>query len=358
MNSLPQRAYLETIAKSLPDPLFVTDCSQKVIWFSDKAREIFGPETEKGRSLHEITGLDKLQQLLEEVLSRGEPLECSYEGATIKVKHLEKKYFFKVAINPIFYEGKLRGALVQLTDVTRFYEMEKIKSDFVSIVSHEFRTPLTTILMGTEMLRKGLLGEITPRGKEILEAIDQDCSRLTRLVDNLLELSRIESGTIYLEQEAIDVAGLVQEAVRPLSLQAEKKGVRLVVDLPDHLPTIYGDFNKVVWILTNLVGNALRYTEAGIDYGKVRHRGSRLFFRAGYRLRNTPSMQDEAFRNAVQVRSRTGPPGKRLGLAICKEIVVAHGGGSGWKARRGQQHFYLYHAFCLPGRRDLGGQAV
>ncbi|MGB4617496.1 MAG: PAS domain-containing sensor histidine kinase [Dethiobacteria bacterium] len=329
MNSLPQRAYLETIAKSLPDPLFVTDCSQKVIWFSDKAREIFGPETEKGRSLHEITGLDKLQQLLEEVLSRGEPLECSYEGATIKVKHLEKKYFFKVAINPIFYEGKLRGALVQLTDVTRFYEMEKIKSDFVSIVSHEFRTPLTTILMGTEMLRKGLLGEITPRGKEILEAIDQDCSRLTRLVDNLLELSRIESGTIYLEQEAIDVAGLVQEAVRPLSLQAEKKGVRLVVDLPDHLPTIYGDFNKVVWILTNLVGNALRYTEAGGSITvKVRHRGNRLFFSVQDTGCGIPRQyQDKLFRKYVQVRSKDrAAGGAGLGLAICKEIVVAHGG--------------------------------
>ena len=118
------------------------------------------------------------------------------------------------------------------TDVTRFQEMEKIKSDFVTIVSHEFRTPLTTIIVGVEMLLEGMLGNLTPRGKEILEAIQGDCQRLTRLVENLMELSRVESGMILAEAEPVDVSNLVLEAVRPENSGRDKEVIRLPICPP------------------------------------------------------------------------------------------------------------------------------
>ena len=331
MGKLADPVSLETIEKCLSDALFITDSDQKVAWLNDRAAEIFGVTMAEAQDkTHEsITGLKKITQLLGDVLEQEMPLTCSYETATVKVKRLNNRYFFKIAINPIHQEGRLWGALIQLTDVTRFHEMERIKSDFVSIVSHEFRTPLTTIIVGVEMLREGMLGDLTPRGKEVLEAIGSDCERLTRLIDNLLELSRIESGTIYVEAEPLNVTDLVQEAVRPMKIQAEGKGVELITDLPPEIPPVAADFNKSVWVLTNLIGNALRYTDAGGTITvKVRQRGSRLFFSVQDTGCGIPKeYQEKIFRKYIQVRK----PGKMmggvgLGLAIAKDIVMAHGG--------------------------------
>lgn len=331
MADLPEPVNLETISKCLSDALFITDHRQNVAWLNRQAEEIFCTSLAavQGRTLAEVTGIKKITELLEDVLEQGAPLECSYERATVKVKRLDQRYFFKIAVNPVMHQDRLWGALVQLTDVTRFHEMEKIKSDFVSIVSHEFRTPLTTIIVGVEMLREGMLGDLTPRGKEVLEAISMDCERLTRLIDNLLELSRVESGTIFVEAEPVDVADLVKEAVRPLKIQAESKGVELIADLPPEIPPVAADFNKAVWVLTNLIGNALRYTEAGGTIAvKVRQRGGRLFFTVQDTGCGIPKEYlDKIFRKYIQVRE----PGKTqggvgLGLAIAKDIVMAHGG--------------------------------
>lgn len=331
MSKQPGPVSLETVSRHLPDALFITDREHRVVWMNRRAEEIFdmSMETALDQPLHQVTGINKIEPLLSRVLKDSSPLECSYEGATVKFKKHDERYFFKIAINPVFLENILWGSLVLLTDVTRFHEMEKIKSDFVSVVSHEFRTPLTTIIVGVEMLLEGMLGDLTPRGREVLEAIGSDCQRLTRLVENLMELSRVEAGMIYVEPEAINVTDLVQEAVRPLKIQSENKKVELITDLPPAIPPAAADYNKIVWVLTNLIGNALRYTDAGGTITiKVRQHGSRLFFSVKDTGCGIPKVyQDKIFRKYVQVRSHGQTRGGAgLGLAISKDIVMAHGG--------------------------------
>ncbi len=332
LSKLPEPVNLDTVAKSLNDAVIMVDHEMKVVWLNQMAEEFFHTSFEKsqGNDIAELTAITKLEGLLSDVFEQQTPLKCSYEEASVKVKRLDQRYFFKIAINPVFHEGKLWGALVQLTDVTRFHEMEKIKTDFVSIVSHEFRTPLTTITVGVEMLKEGMLGDLTPRGKEVLDAIGADCDRLSRLIDNLMELSRIESGTIYVEAEPTDVSDLVQEAVRPLKIQAEKQGIEVITDLPPELPPVAADFNKSVWVLANLVGNAMRYTDTGGTITvRVRQRGKRLFFSVQDTGSGIPKEhQDKIFRKYVQVsgQGRKGSGGVGLGLAIAKDIVMAHGG--------------------------------
>lgn len=332
MSDLPDIINVDTIANNLASAVLLVDQKKQIAWFNRMAEDFFGldPEEDRGRLASEATGLKKLDMLLEDVFKDEQALKCSYEESSVKVKRLDKRYFFKISINPIFNQGRLWGGLVQFTDVTRFHEMEKIKTDFVSIVSHEFRTPLTTIIVGVEMLKEGMLGDLTPRGKEVLEAIGADCERLSRLIDNLMELSRIESGTIYVEAEPIDVADLVQEAVRPLKFQAEQQGIELITDLPPNLPPAAADFNKSVWIIANLVGNAMRYTDAGGTITvRVRQHGKRIFFSVQDTGSGIPKEhQDKIFRKYVQVY---GPGGKGsggvgLGLTIAKDIVMAHGG--------------------------------
>ncbi len=332
LNNLPEPINLDTIADNLADAIFLVDRDINVAWLNKVAEEFFHTESEKalGQKITELTAITKLEELLSDVFEQQEALKCSYEEASVKVKRLDQRYFFKIAINPIFHQGELWGALVQLTDVTRFHEMEKIKTDFVSIVSHEFRTPLTTIIVGVEMLKEGMLGDLTPRGKEVLEAIGSDCERLNRLIENLMELTRIESGTIYVEAEPTDVDDLINEAVRPMRIQAEKQEVELITDLPPDLPPVAADFNKAVWVLTNLVGNAMRYTEPGGRITvRVRQRGKRHFFSVEDTGSGIPKEHlDKIFRKYVQVSGsgKKGTGGVGLGLAIAKDIVMAHGG--------------------------------
>lgn len=332
MSSMPQPVNLQAITDHIADPLFLVGADKKVAWINRKAADFFNldPEEVDGGKLVALTGIDKVDDLLDEVFHEETELKCSYEEASVKIKRQDERYFFKIVMIPLFTEEqKVSSILVQLTDVTRFHEMEKIKTDFVSIVSHEFRTPLTTITVGVEMLKEGMLGDLTPRGKEVLEAIGADCDRLSRLIDNLMELSRIESGTIYVEAQPTDVVSLVQEAVRPLKLQAEQKGVELITDIPPKLPPVAADYNKSGWVLANLVGNAIRYTDKGGTITvRVRQRGKRLFFDVQDTGCGIPrEHQEKIFRKYVQV---TEPgqkrPGVGLGLAIAKDIVMAHGG--------------------------------
>jgi len=362
MGDLSEPVTLNTLEKYLSDAVFITDAQQKVVWLNDCAAQVFGSDRDlsSGKPLSQVTGIKKISALLQDVLEKGEPLPCSYEGATIELNRLSRRYFFKIAINPVFTENNLTGALIQFTDVTRFHEMEGIKSDFVSIVSHEFRTPLTTIIVGVDMLREGMIGDLTPRGKEVLEAIGSDCERLTRLIDNLLELSKIESGSIYVETEPVDVNYLVEEATRPLKIQAENKGVELIADLPPEIPLVAADFNKAVWILSNLIGNALRYTDRGGTIAvKVRQRVARLFFSVqdtGCGI--SKEHQEKIFRKYVQMRK----PGQKsggvgLGLAIAKDIVTAHGGEIWVESEEGKGTTFTFTFPVSRKEEQFGAQA-
>ncbi len=332
MTGKTNQVNIDMIADNLSDAVFIVDLNSTIVWLNRQACEFFHLDSTQvlNKKITEKTKIDKLDNLLEEVFSTAEALKCSYEEASVKIKRQDKRFFFKIAINPVFQDQKLWGALVQLTDVTRFHEMEKIKTDFVSIVSHEFRTPLTTIIVGVEMLREGMLGDLTPRGKEVLEAIGADCERLNRLIENLMELSRIESGTIYVEAEPTDVTDLVSEAVKPLKIQAEKQGVKIIEDIEPGIPPVAADFNKSVWVLANLIGNAIRYTDDGgtITVG-AKHSNKHVIFTVKDTGCGIPKEhQEKIFRKYIQVSgpSKKGSGGVGLGLAIAKDIVMAHGG--------------------------------
>ncbi len=321
----------ELVLDHISDALLITDENHRITWLNRHSEEIFGIARDEalGRPPAEVTGIQQLSSLLEDLPERRGSRDPLFEKVEVKVRFNGRRYYFKVAVSPVKNASGAAGALVQLTDITKFYEMERFKDDYISIISHEFRTPLTSIVLGVEMLREGMLGELNPRGREIFSAIGDDCSRLTKLVDNLLELSRIESGTIYIQAEPVDAADLVREAVRPMQIQAEKKGITLSANLPPALPSIAVDFSKAVWVLTNLIGNALRYTEAGGSITvKVEAGKRRLYFSVsdtGCGI--PPEYQEQIFQKFIQVR---GPSKKKggagLGLAIAREIVTAHDG--------------------------------
>jgi NtrC-family two-component system sensor histidine kinase KinB len=224
-------------------------------------------------------------------------------------------------------ERNLSGIVLLLRDVTRLKEVEKLKSEFIMAASHELRTPLTGMGMSIDLLLEHAGQGLAEKDRELLKAAHEEVHRMKALVNDLLDLSRIEAGRIELEFEKVPVQTLFDHVQEVFKDQAEMKQVKLAIEPAGELPEVRADANKATWVLTNLVSNALRYVshdgEIRITAKKI---GSHVHLSV---IDNGPGIpseyQTKIFQKFVQVKGRQSG-GTGLGLAICKEIVRAHGG--------------------------------
>ena len=249
-------------------------------------------------------------------------------------------------------DGAALGVILLLRDVTALRELDRLKSEFVATASHELKTPLTSMGMSVGLLLERAAGKLSERERDLLEAAAEDVDRLKALVHDLLDLSKIEAGRIELDRTAVAVPALVDRALGSLRLQADEAGVVLSSDLPDGLPPVFADPTRVAWVVTNLVSNALRYTDRG---GHVvvsaERRGDRVAVSVADDGEGVPyAMQGRIFDKFVQVEGARSVGGSGLGLAISKELVRAHGGSIGVESAPGQGSTFT---FTLPTAAEV-----
>lgn len=232
-----------------------------------------------------------------------------------------------------------------------------MKSDFIATLSHEFRTPVTSITMSVDLLAQGPLGPLTERQRELLVSAKEDCERLTKLARELLQLSKLESGALALQQEELSVRAVADFALRPLLLQFRERGIELRNDVPADLPTVLGDEQQLSWVITNLATNALKYTDAG---GTVRVTARRAGGEILVAVEDTgqgiaPEHLERIFDKFVQLPRPGGgsPGGVGLGLAIAKEIVAAAGGRIWAESTPGRGSTF---SFTLPAGASRGAK--
>ncbi len=220
------------------------------------------------------------------------------------------------------------GVILLLQDVTRLKEVDRLKSEFVATASHELRTPLTGMTMSMGLLLETAQEKLSEPELELLQTAQDDIQRLRALVNDLLDLSKIESGKISLEITSVDVSLLIERALSTFKVQAQEQRVELTPVLPDELPLVRADANKITWVLTNLIANALRYTERG---GRIEVKVSPRIDVIHISVRDNGAgipvdYQSKIFDKFVQVETDKDVGGSGLGLAICKEIVKANNG--------------------------------
>ncbi|MBN1273914.1 MAG: diguanylate cyclase [Candidatus Aminicenantes bacterium] len=209
-------------------------------------------------------------------------------------------------------------------------ERDKLKSEFISTVSHELRTPLTIIREGVSLINDKIFGDINRQQSDILVDVLESVDRLTKIINDLLSISRIESGKLKLQREEVDTADLINNIVRAFGIKAQSKKITFESKLRDSLPNIFGDKDRLMQVLTNLIGNAIKFTpEKGRITIEAKTVGDAVEISVsdtgiGITRDDIPKVFDR-----FQQFGRTPGPGERgtgLGLAISKDIVELHGG--------------------------------
>jgi signal transduction histidine kinase len=246
-------------------------------------------------------------------------------------------------------QGGLVGVTVILQDVTRVLRFDELKNNLVATVAHEFRTPLTSLRMAVHLCAEESVGPLNDKQLDLMQAARQDTERLQQIVDDLLDLSRIQAGRMELHRRQVGVESLIREAILPFASAARDKNLTLKAELPPGLGEVEVDTERLQLVLANLIGNAVRYTPSG---GSIAVRGRRLETAAVIEVQDNgpgiPKQYQTAVFDKFYRMPGSGSGGAGLGLYIAKEITLAHGGRLSLSSEPGQGSLFSVELPAVP----------
>ncbi|NJL40479.1 MAG: HAMP domain-containing protein [Leptolyngbyaceae cyanobacterium SL_5_9] len=338
-----EKAKLETLVTTIADGAVLLDNNMQVILVNPTAQRIFSwegneqvvggnvlhhlPETVKAqlaRPLYEIvTG----ESLTENLLDReGTEFRITIPGTTNRT--------VRILLTTVLDQARenVRGIAITVQDITREVELNEAKSQFISNVSHELRTPLFNIKSFIETLHEYGENLSEPERREFLETANRETDRLTRLVNDVLDLSRLESNKRY-HFEAVELTQPIEQTLRTYQLNAKDKGIELIQEIAPNLPSVFGNYDLLLQVLANLVGNGLKFTKPG---GRVAIRAYPLVLQDAaptyvrIEISDTgigidPEDQEAIFDRFFRVENRVHTlEGTGLGLSIVRNIIEKH----------------------------------
>jgi len=320
----------EAILSSIEDGLLVFDAGLKLSAINPAARKLFDLDYTETSTLEcaDIFTNSSLCELIHDTVKKGKEVSIPDEKKIITLsKNNETKHFlFSITV----ISGKkqqLSGIVLLLRDVTHLKEVERLKSEFVMTASHELRTPLTSLSMSIDLLLENSQ-DFSEENQQMLNVVHEEVHRMNALVNDLLDMTRIESGKIEMAFQHISIEPLFKHSWEVFKKQLETKNIQLTQEIPKGLPLVKADANKITWVITNLISNALRYIDEknGHIHLEARQTGNFVHLSVQDNGKGIPlEYQTKIFQKFVQVKGQE-PGGTGLGLAICKEIVRAHGG--------------------------------
>jgi PAS domain S-box-containing protein len=325
--------FLENIVESIPNGILVVNEVGEVTLMNRNAMVMFELSDadvlgKKIRLLFGDPAAGKIEEVVEEVRTQGFSLDRALERV------LSGGTEISLGVSGMMVRDKEQrtvGVLVICRDMTasreleRLRQLDRMKSEFVNNVSHELRTPLTSIKAYTEALA-GLLED--PTHRRFLGVIEEESDRLLEMIENLLNVSRIESGKFRLQREGVSLADLIEGVLQLSKAQSDRH--RLVTEISPDLPVVELDRNKMKEVLINLIGNAIKYSPGGGEVGiraGIQEGNLRIDVRdqgLGISEENQKRVFDQFFRVDSSATAQIGGTG--LGLAITRSIVEAHGG--------------------------------
>lgn len=337
-----QRRELEAVLAGIGDGVVVVDPDLALILMNPVARDILGleagplggaplnpylqPEAERSTAAFAALLTDTLRAGQEQIRELDLPLSRNRNEPG-----LEGGRTYGVLASPVLdASGEVSGVVAVLRDITAQKELERMKSNFLSVISHELRTPLHAIKGFVEIILMGKTGPVSELQEDFLRTVSTQTTVLQRMIDDLLELSRMEAGRVKLHLSEVSLPAMAHSVATKLAPLAEEGGLQLSLDLADDLPEIDGDRMRLEQVLTNLVENAIKFTPDG---GQVTLSGRRDADHVLLTVSDTgigipPEEQERVFDRFYQVdgSERRAYRGTGLGLSISRHIVERHSG--------------------------------
>ena len=237
-----------------------------------------------------------------------------------------ERHFIRFRVQPYRPDGGVGGYLFLVTDATKEGEIDEMKNEFVSVASHEMRTPMTSIKGSLELLLGGYAGELPAEATELLGISLTAVDRLVRLINDLLDISKIESGKMEFHLDRLNIHDCIQKSMRSLRALAEAHKVSIKADLAEGMPAVMADRDRMEQVITNLLSNALKYTNPGTNVvveTQARDRVVRVSVidhGPGIAKENLEKVFDRFYQLAGSKK------GTGLGLTICRALVEQHRG--------------------------------
>ena len=312
-----ENARLATVLAQLTDGVLIADAEGRVQLANPAAGSLFGIGSPTGQTVAQVV---RNHQLIEAWKRCQKTRQVEVETVELP----SRKLMLQLTVIPDEHEG---GSLLLAQDMTQVRKLEMVRRDFISNVSHELRTPLASLKALTETLQSGALLDLEA-GPRFLERIHTEVDALTQMTQELLDLSRIESGQVQLNYESLSPRKLIHSAAERMKAQIERARLKLDVECEDSLPNIMADRNRLEQVLVNLIHNAVKFNKPG---GSIRLGVETTPGGVRCAVRDTGSgipaeSLTRIFERFYRVDSSRTGSGTGLGLSISKHIIEAHGG--------------------------------
>ncbi|HNQ68749.1 MAG TPA: ATP-binding protein [Bacteroidales bacterium] len=347
---LHEKKRIDAIINNMHDPVIGFDDCLNIIFMNAEAKSISGLKDIDiiGKQAKDIALKNDFIRTIIHDISETETKDKKSEP--IKIFSENKEYYFEkesIRITDSSVHERFTnyiGDVIILKNITAFKELDIAKTNFIATVSHEMKTPVSSIKMSTHLLESTKACQITEEQKNLIQGIDEDCNRLLKIISELLKFTQVETGNIQLTLQQCDPSEILQYSLDTVKLQAEQNNIVINLIISEHLPKIKADKEKTAWVLINLISNAIRYSQSksNIDI-EVRESENKVLFSVKDNGIGIESRyQNKVFDKYFQVPD-SGKIGTGLGLAISKEFIEAQGGKIGFESHIGQgSRFYFY----------------
>lgn len=316
---------INLLVYSLNDTIILLDKDYRFKFINKNGIKLFeiNEKDYKRKYFLDLINLPEIYNLIQEY-------EISKENnKVIEVIYKNKRLFLKIDISSN-REGNRKNSdiLLVIKDTTEVIESEVANKNLIYTISHELKTPLTSIMMGIGLVNNENIGQLNSKQKDIVDTMEEDIQNLNELVSDLLKVYEIQSNKNSLNKKNYDVSKIIMESFSNFEFQAKEKKIALEINLNTKLPYVMIDSEKIKWVLNNLISNAIRYTENGVVKISASYDKEKVFISVTDTGRGIPEEYlNKIFERFVRVEGFDIPQESTgLGLAIAKEIVEMHGG--------------------------------
>src|SRR5450830_81597 len=331
---MKEKQKIEAIVESISDGVVVTGASNRILLINKAAEKIFNISEEeflKKDFTYAIKNPD-LFNLIDSVRKdQTKTLPKDYIDLTIK--HKKNVNYYRVIAKPITnIAGESIGVVTLFQDITKFKEVDDLKPEFVASVSHELRTPIASVLMAAELLHYEIPGKTNEKQKEIISIILEDGNRLKNLINDILDLSKLESGKIQLNFKNYTPQEIIDYVLKILEIRIREENVKIKVEIEKNVIGVKADISKIIQVFTNLIENSINYralNKRTVIELKAKLLNGKVLFYIKDNGRGIPEEdQKKIFDKFIRLEESENikNKGSGLGLAISKSIIKNHGG--------------------------------